>query len=161
MVLVKLQSLPDDGHVIGHVVSGGEFEGVGRSLLGIRELADFSVGHRHRINHNRLIAAGEVVRSCRHRECGIAVANLRIFVRGQHLREIGQHLGIVRIQFHRPAEKRNGFRVAALFEQHLPNQIRRVPVGRGQSRGLGVFVHGLVKPAQFNQQRAKIVVRAT
>ena len=119
MVLVKPQSLLNGGRIIRHAAGFGEIEGLLRGLLRIVETPKFGAGHAQRVEHGRLGAAGEGVGLGRQGKRGLTVANLWILIRGQHLGQVDQNMEVIRINLHRLPKIRDGFQVAALFEQRL------------------------------------------
>src|ERR1039457_1704898 len=71
VVLVKLQSLLNDGRIIRHATGFGEAEGLLRGLLRIVEMPKFGTGHAQRVEHGRLSAAGEGVGLGRQGKSGV------------------------------------------------------------------------------------------
>ena len=61
MILVKPQSLLNDDRIIRHATGFGEIDGLLRGFLRIVETPKFGTGHAQRIEHGRLISAGEGV----------------------------------------------------------------------------------------------------
>ena len=93
-------------------------------------------------------------------QCGLAVANLRIFIGGQHVRDVGKDLEIVRINTQCLAELADGLGVAALFEQRLAHLEMRPRVSRVKPRGFIKLAHGFVETPKFDKHDADTVIQA-
>jgi len=66
-----------------------------------------------------LDAVGQGVGFRCHDKGGVAVANPRVFIRGEHARKVGQDLNIVGIKLHGFSKFKNGFIVTAQSEQQF------------------------------------------
>ena len=158
MIFVKLQSLlqrPDFSHLGG----GGDVNRPLGQFLRVGEIAGLGAGHAECVEHERLLAAGQDLGLDGEHERGFPVANLRIFIGSQHLGGVGEDLKIVRVELQRRTKFVHRLPVTALFEQRLGQFKMRPRIARAELCGVGKFVHGFVKAAEFGEDGAEGVVR--
>jgi hypothetical protein len=159
MVFVKFQPLLQWPEVF-RPGSGGEIHGLLSHFPGLVETAGLRAGHAQRVERERLGPVTQIIRPDGILAGGVAIANLRFFVGGQHAGKEDEDLQIVRLKAQSLAEFAHSLGIPPLFEQRLASEIGRPPARRVQSRRRGIMFHRLVKPAKLNEQGTEVVLQS-
>ena len=158
MVFVKLQSLLQRLEFF-HFGGGGEVKRPLRHFQRVGVIAGLGVGHAERVEHVGLRFAGQEFGLDGEHERGPAVANLRVFVGGQHVGGVGENLKIVRVNPQRRTQLINRLGIAALFETQLADFEVGPRISGIEPRGFFELGQGFVKTSEFGQDHACAVMQ--